>query len=306
VPPSHSGPDPMTLWQNYHVAYTVKDALEVLSSAQGISKIIAGGTDLLLELQQGRHPPVDTLVDITQIPEISKIEKQDFSIFIGSAVTHNIISESQVIQENCNALAIASGLIGGPQVRNTGTIGGNVAHALPAADATIALMALDAQAEITSLDGKKCVPLGDLFIGPGQSSLSQQSEILTGFYVPLSCPGQTSTFKRVMRPQGVAIAILNLALWMQINGDLIEETRLIIGPSGPIPKRLKSSEEVLRGVKLTSEIIDEVYHAVISETSFRTSRYRATKKYRELLTRVLLEEAINEVYEDLIKQEGKK
>jgi len=293
----------MTLWQNYHVASSVSDALKALASAPGSSKIIAGGTDLILELQQGRYPPVHTLVDITQIPEISLIEKKDSNIFIGAAVSHRTIAESHLIQDHCTSLGIASGLIGGPQIRNTGTIGGNVAHALPAADATIALMALDAQAEVTNLDGKKRVPLVDLFLGPGQSALAEDSEILTGFYLPQCKPGQTSTFKRIMRPQGVAIAILNLALWMQISGDLIEEVRLVIGPSGPIPRRLFKAEEILRGVRMTPEIINDVYHAVISEASFRTSPYRATKKYRQMITKVLIEEALSETYGRLKKLE---
>jgi carbon-monoxide dehydrogenase medium subunit len=166
-------------------------------------------------------------------------------------------------------------------------------------------MALDAQAEIANMAGKKRVPLVDLFLGPGQSSLDQDSEILTGFYLNLGHAGQTSTFKRIMRPQGVAIAILNLALWLQISGDLIEEVRLAIGPSGPVPRRQGKAENILRGNTLTPEIINKAQSAVLSETSFRTSRYRATSKYRQKMSRVLLEEALVETFERLKHREGK-
>jgi carbon-monoxide dehydrogenase medium subunit len=289
----------MTLWQEYHVAHSVEEALRVLAENPRNSKVIAGGTDLLLELQQGLVEPVQTLVDITQIPDINLIEIKGEEIFVGAAVPHNTIAASKIIVEHCTALAIASGLIGGPQVRNAGTIGGNIAHALPAADATIALVALDAQVEIAKDQERRRVPITDIFKGPGESSLNPGSEIITGFYIGLSQEGQASTFKRIMRPQGVAIAILNLALWLQTSGDEFENVRLAIGPSGPVPRRLFEVEEVMRGQKYSPRLIEEAYKAILSDATFRTSRHRATKGYREKIARVLLEQALSDLVEAL-------
>ncbi|MBC8496104.1 MAG: FAD binding domain-containing protein, partial [Chloroflexi bacterium] len=161
----------MNLWKKYHNSQTVSDALQVLADAPGEAILIAGGTDLMLDLQQGNRPPVHTLVDVTAIPEMTALEIRDGELFIGASVPHARITKSSIVQEHAAALATASGLVGGPQVRNTATLGGNVAHALPAADGTIALIALDAEAEVASLGERRRVPLEQLFAGPGESTL---------------------------------------------------------------------------------------------------------------------------------------
>ncbi len=279
----------MNICQNYCIPHSVSEALSALAKAPDEARIIAGGTDLLLDIQQGRHPPVHTLVDITQIPELTVLEIRGDQIFIGAAVTHKKISTSPIVNEHAQALATACGMIGGPQVRNTATLGGNVAHGLPAADGTIALMALGAQAEIAALDGVRRIPLGEIFLGPGRTILDPKKEILTGFYVGLRRPGESSAFNRIMRPQGVAIAILNLALWLRLEEDVLTEVRIAVGPSGPVPRRMLDTEEVLRGHPLTEERLAMACQALLGEASFRTSRHRATREYRQKMACVLLE-----------------
>ena len=289
--------DPMNICQNYYVANSIHDALEALTNTSGHSLIIAGGTDILLDIQQGRHPPVHTLVDITKIPEMIALEIRGEELFIGATVLHRTINTSQLVSEHCYALSMASGLIGGPQVRNTATIGGNVAHALPAADGTIALIALNAEAEIANNMGRRRVPITELFLGPGKSTLYQNQEILIGFYIDLRKPGQASAFRRIMRPQGVAIAILNLAVWLQRKGNIIDDIRIAVGPSGPVPRRMMNTEAMLRKRPLTNENIHQAYQALLKEVTFRTSRHRATKKYREKIAGVLLKETLFEAFE---------
>ena len=143
----------MSIWHNYHLAYSVDEALQLLVNAPESARVIAGGTDFLLDLQQGRHPPVHTLVDITNIPELNILNIHQERMIIGAARPLNQIVSSPLVNEHAPALVEACRLIGGPQVRNTATLGGNVAHALPAGDGTIALLALDAQAEVASLQG---------------------------------------------------------------------------------------------------------------------------------------------------------
>jgi CO/xanthine dehydrogenase FAD-binding subunit len=289
--------DPMSFWQNYYIAHSIGDALLALADAPGDSQIIAGGTDLLLDFQQGRHAPVDTLVDVSAIPEMNMLEIKGDEIFIGAAVPHKVIVSSPLVQEHCTALAEASGLIGGPQVRNTATLGGNVAHALPAADGTIALLALDAQAEVVDLIGSTRISLVELFEGPGKSTLNPGSELLTGFFIRLRHPGQSSAFKRIMRPQGVAIAILNLAVWLHCTGESILDVRIAVGPSGPVPRRMVETENYLRGKPFSSESINLAYETLLHEANFRTSRYRATEEYRQKMAGVLLESALVEAFQ---------
>lgn len=296
--------DPMNLWKNYHNAQTVSDALQALADAPHDASLIAGGTDLMLDLQQGSHPPVHTLVDVTAIPEMTALEIREGELFIGASVPHAKITTSEIVREHAAALAAASGLIGGPQVRNTATLGGNVGHALPAADGTIALVALDAYAEVASLEGRKRVPLESLFAGPGKSTLEPCRELLVGFYLPLIESNQASAFKRIMRPQGVAIAILNTAVWVQRDGETICDVRIAMGPSGPVPKRLRQAEACLRGYKFSEAKLDECIQTILVEASFRTSRHRATQEYRHHMAGVLLEETLSVAWHALNAGEG--
>jgi CO/xanthine dehydrogenase FAD-binding subunit len=287
----------MNLWQKYHLAQNVSDALQTMADAPRSVQLIAGGTDLLLDLQQGRHKSVHTLVDITRIPEMTVLEIRKGELFIGAAVLHRTIAESPLVIEHARALSIASGLIGGPQVRNSATIGGNIAHALPAADGTIALMALDARAEIATLDGRRRIPLDEIFLSPGKSTLKPRDEMLVGVYLNLREIGQASAFKRIMRPQGVAIAILNLGIWLHRDGDVIRNVRIAVGPSGPVPRRMKLAEDVLRGKVYNEMIIAQAYETLLGEANFRTSRHRATKEYRQQMVGVLLEDVMQDAWQ---------
>jgi xanthine dehydrogenase FAD-binding subunit len=284
--------DLMNTWTKYYLAETIDDALQSLSSAPGLAYPVAGGTDLLLELQQGLKPPVHTLVDVTHIPELKRLEEREEVVFIGAAVPISTIVNSPLVQFHAPALVEACSLIGGPQVRNTATLGGNVAHALPAADGMIALVALDAQAEIASRDGCRLEPMLKLFLGPGKSALDLGMEILVGFHIPLRRPDQSSAFSRVMRPQGVALPILNMAVSLQRTGDLIADIRLAIGPSGPTPLRAEGVEQVLVGKSPNQENMNEAKLVLKEKTRFRTSPRRATAEYRYHLGGVLLDEVV--------------
>jgi CO/xanthine dehydrogenase FAD-binding subunit len=287
----------MPLWKNYHAALSISDAVQALRAEPGNAKVLAGGTDLLLDLRQGRSSMLDLIIDISTIPQLHEIRRESDQLFIGAAVPLNRIIESKLVSENAQALVEACGQIGGPQVRNLATLGGNVAHALPAADGTIALLAMGAKAEISDLDSFKLIPLQDLFVGPGQSVLTQRGELITGFYIPIQKKQQASAFKRVMRPQGVALPVLNLAIWLERTGsnsldDVIEDIRISIGPGGPIPTRAYATEAFLRGKDFSGDLIVEAVNKLLSEVTLRTSPFRATSDYRIHLAGVLFEEVI--------------
>jgi CO/xanthine dehydrogenase FAD-binding subunit len=290
----------MPLWNSYAQPTSVDDALAALADCGGKTAIIAGGTDLLLDMQQGRHAPVELLVDVTRIEEMSVIEHETDHIFLGAAVTHSTILAHNLLREHAACLVEGCGLIGGPQVRNVATIGGNVAHALPAGDGTIALLALNAQALIASKGGRTWKPLSDLFAGPGQTSFDRSREILVGFNLPLRKGGEGSAFRRVMRPQGVAIAILNMAVWLRQAADgSLEDIRLAIGPGGPVPFRAIQTEDVLRGGHATEAALSSATEALLSEVQLRTSKHRATHAYRAHLSGPLLDRTITAALENL-------
>lgn len=295
--------DPMKNWQRYILAQSVQEALEALESAQGSARPIGGGTDLLLEIQQGSHNPVHTLVDVTHIPELIRLEIVGDSLFIGAGVPVRQITDSPLIRHHAIAVSEACGLIGGPQVRNTATLGGNVAHALPAADGMISLFAFDALVEIVSKQGRRLVPIASLFKGPGKSTLIPNKEILIGFYLPVRKPGQASAFSRVMRPQGVALPILNLAVWLHRTQNRIDDIHIAIGPSGPVPIRAAAVEQILRGQQFSPQLLIDAKTAVHESIPFRTSSMRATAAYRHHLSEVLLEDVFETAWERAVQEE---
>ena len=264
-----------------------------MSAACGAARIVSGGSDLLLEIQQGSHPPVHRLVDVTEIEEMCALEVSDQSLFIGASVTLSRLTHSSLIQQHAQALADAAVLMANPQVCNVATIGGNVAHALPAADGTIALLALDAQAEVANPNGRRRVPLQELFKGPGESTLDPGFDLLVGFYLPLHENGQASAFVRRISPQGIALAILNMAIWLQRKEDRMVKVRIAVGPSGPVPLRMNAAETILINQTPSPQIQAQALDELLKEAHFRTSRHRATAEYRRNLASVLLQEALS-------------
>lgn len=285
----------MNLWQNYVRPSSISEAIQALASSPGPAVPLAGGTDLLLDLEQGHHPPVHTLVDLTTVPEMQALELRGDSLFIGAAVPLNKVARHPLTALHARALVEACDLVGGPQVRNVATLGGNVAHALPAADGTIALLALDAQAEIAGPAGLRCVPFGGLFVGPGKSALKHGEEILVGFYIRLhKTPdvSQASCFKRIMRPQGVALPIINNAVWLQREGGCVKEVHISVGPGSATPFRARAAEASLRGKEFSEATVEGTLDALLGEVKFRSSARRASADYRRHLIASLFKDTI--------------
>jgi carbon-monoxide dehydrogenase medium subunit len=282
----------MSLWQKYLRPTNVEEALAGLASAPGPARPIAGGTDLLLDLKQGHIPPVHTLVDLTSIPELTCLEMRADTLFIGAAVPLSHIVASGLVQRHAQALIEAAQLVGGPQVRNTASLGGNVVHALPAADGTIALMVLQARAEIANLQSRRMVPVGELFLGPGKSLIESQREILVGFHLPARQAHQASAFRRIMRAQGIALPILNVSVWLERKAECIQDVRIAAGPGGPRPWRAGNAEDSLRGQPYSPDSLAAAREAVLKQVGFRSTAYRASAEYRLHLVANLLDECL--------------
>jgi carbon-monoxide dehydrogenase medium subunit len=290
----------MSLWKHYLLPTSIEQAVTALNEANGRAAIIAGGTDLLLDLDQGRHQPVETLVDVTRIEELKQIYLDSDGIFIGAAATHNDILHNALLQEHARCLVEGCGLIGGPQVRNVATIGGNVAHALPAGDGTIALVALDAQACIATKEGEIWQPIGELFEGPGMTKFDRAREVLKGFRIQPKQGREASVFDRIMRPQGVAIAILNMALWMRLDPEsVIHQIRIAVGPGGPTPFRAFHLEDMLCGRLVDDKTLAIASRELLEEIRLRTSKHRATEAYRRHLITTLLQRTVARVIEQV-------
>ncbi|MGZ9235808.1 MAG: FAD binding domain-containing protein [Anaerolineales bacterium] len=302
----------MNLWQEYLRPTNLSQAIKAFAEASGPIIPVAGGTDLLLDLEQGRHSPVHTLLDVTSIQEMTALEVRGDQLFVGAAIPVNRIVRDPLVAAHAQALTEACNLIAGPQVRNVATLGGNVAHALPAADGTIALLALSALAEVASTPAPAALALSgaagedeapggvvtrrlsfkELFLGPGKSSLKHGQELLVGFYLPLSQEGQASCFKRIMRPQGVALPIINLAIWLERKEDVISQICIAVGPGGPTPWRGTEVEKALLGKSLNEETFQTALEALLAQVGFRSSARRASADYRRHIVAGLFKDVL--------------
>ena len=287
----------MNLWQNYVRPKNLAEAMHAFATAPRPLMPIAGGTDILLDLEQGRHSPVHTLIDVTSIVEMTALEVRDDSLYVGAAVPVNRVATTPEVATHAQALTEACNLIAGPQVRNVATLGGNVAHALPAADGTIALLALNAQAEIAGLTGTRRVPFKELFLGPGKSSLKHGEELLVGFHLSLSTFHQASCFKRIMRPQGVALPILNCAVWLERENNTVKDVRIAVGPGGGTPFRATQAEDTLRGKSLNEATFESALDSLLEQAQFRTSARRASADYRRHIVSGLFRDVIETAWE---------
>lgn len=289
----------MALWNQYYTPATVDDALTLLDSYHGEALIVAGGTDLILDLQQGNHPPVKALVDITKIKDIDTIAFENGEFNLGAGVTHAKIVRHTDIRARATCLAESCGVVGGPQVRNVGTLGGNVAHALPAGDGTISLVVLDAQVEVIKDGSRQWLPILDMFVGPGQSVLDTSKDILLSFRFKGTQKNQGTAFNRIMRPQGVALPILGCAVWVELSDDhqQIADARLCIGPVAKTPIRASKTEAALIGKAPTEASILAAIDVAMDELHPRTSKFRATAEYRQMMIDVLLRRTLPKAIE---------
>ncbi|HEY64740.1 MAG TPA: xanthine dehydrogenase family protein subunit M [Caldilineae bacterium] len=291
----------MVLWEHYHLPTSVPEALTLLARYDGRARIVAGGTDLILELEQGERPPVAALVDVSRIPGLNDIREEPGCIVVGAAATHTRIEASPLIRTYATCLAESCGVIGGPQVRNVATIGGNVAHALPAADGTVSLVALQAEAQIARLAEEagrvmyEWRPIESLFRGPGQSAIDPTRELITAFRLRPHALGEGSAFARIMRPQGLALPILGVAARVRLSPDgmAYADVSICIGPAGPVPFRAQSAEAALIGKPAESASMEAAIAAAQEEARVRTSKYRATAEYRREMVGVLLRRVVN-------------
>lgn len=284
-------------WQHYYTPPTVTEAVEILERYDGEARVVGGGTDLLVETRRGLHKPVTAMVDVTHIEGLGEISFEDDYIVIGCGVTHSQIIRDKRIIERGSCLAESCSVIGGPQVRNVGTLAGNVAHALPAGDGTIGLLALGGEIEVTGVDGARWMPLQESFRGPGKSFIDRYRQVLTRLRFRPTGPGEGSAHHRVMRPQGLCLPIISMGVRVALDeADVISEARISMGPVGPVPYLAEPAMEVLVGGPATAGQYAIATEVALQNVELRASKYRATREYREQMVRtflpVILERAV--------------
>lgn len=283
------------MWEDYYRPQTLPDALSILSRNPGRARVIAGGTDLLLDLKNAGKE-VAYLVDIRGIEGLTKIEEKEGRLFIGACVTHSQLAASPLIREKAAALAEGAETVGSVQVRNIGTVGGNIVNAQPAADTAVPLVALGASAEMVDADGaKRVAAVEDLFAGPGRSKIDSTKTIVTEFSFP-AVPSRLSAFDRIARRKSLSLPMLNLAVALQRENNAAKNIRIAAGPIGPTPQRLKRVESILEGQTIDPGLLAEAARLASECAQPRDSVLRGPRNYRKEMIGVMLTRTLTRIW----------
>ena len=293
-------------WEEYLVPTSLEEALAMLEERQGQARVIAGGTDLIVQLKK-KEVAARCLVDISNLDELKGIELEDGFIRIGACVTHQELASSSLIRERAAALAEGASQVGSPQIRHMGTVGGNIVNAQPAADTVVPLMALDAEVEVATAAGIRREPLAGIYVGPGQCTVDATAEILIAVRFRALGPNQGSAFERLAKRRALSLPILNAAVVVTLNdqGDTFQEVRLAAGPAAPTPFRARRAEEALRGAPVEAQAIAAALELAAQEARPRTNPVRGSQEYRRWMVEVLLRRAIERAVQGAREQRSR-
>jgi CO/xanthine dehydrogenase FAD-binding subunit len=267
--------------------------LAFLADPEQISRPLAGGTDLLV-LVRHEKPAFDRLVDISRIPEMKIIERRGEEIVVGAAVTFTEAAESPLLQEVAGALVEACLCVGGPAIRNTGTLGGNAINAAACADGAPPLICLDATAHLSRLGGQRSLLLSELVTGANRTGI-QTGELLTHFTFPVPPPGARQAFIKLGRRNAQAISRLSMAAAGRVDAQgRVDYVRLAPGAAMSTPRRMIEVEQALLGHEPTDALLDEA-GAMTAELMIRVTGRRWSTEYKEVAIQGLAEQALRRV-----------
>ncbi len=280
------------MWRQYFTPHTLDEALALLDEHQGRARVIAGGTDIILELERKVRPDVDTLIDITRIPGLDTIALgEDGLIHIGPLVTHNQVAGSSLLVERAFPLAQASWNEASPQIRNRATVAGNLITASPANDTITPLMGLGAEVVLRSVGGERVVPLKDFYTGV-RKTVMQPNELLVDIrFKPLDPQTQRGIFIKLGLRRAQAISVVNVAAIVRFDGDKVAEAAITEGAVAPTIIHAPEAEEWLIGKTLTPEAIDRAAQ-LAAQASRPIDDIRGTATYRREMVRVLTRRAL--------------
>ncbi len=264
--------------KSYEKAESIEHAITLLK-ANSAARPLAGGTDVLIRLRDGKKN-FQHLVDIHDLEELKQRRiKEDGTLVVGSGVTFTAAMQSEVIRNQIPILALASGTVGGPQVRNVATIGGNICNGVTSADSAPALMCLNAKLRVQGPSGKREIPISEFYLGPGKVDL-KQDELLTAFLIdPADYEDTAGYYHKYAMRNAMDIATIGCAAICRIDNGKLAELRLSYGVAAPTPIRCTETEKAVKGKKISQTLIKDIENLVTNEVTPRTS-WRATKEFR--------------------------
>lgn len=279
------------MWNHYYLAATLSDALGYLNQHPDDSMVISGGTDLVLELKRGQHNDRTRIVDISRISGLDKIYTDNIgALHIGALVTHNQVTSSEMIRSNARCLAEASFQVGSPQIRNRGTVAGNLITASPANDTIPALIVLGAELVIVSPNGERRVKLEDFYLGVRKTIL-RKNEILKEIVLNPETGIYHSTFYKFALRNAQAISVANAAVALKTYKGKVVGARIAVGAVAPTVVRLQSIESQVSGLSL-----EQLENFQLPETIHEISPIsdiRGSATFRREMIRVIVKRCID-------------
>jgi carbon-monoxide dehydrogenase medium subunit len=274
------------MWQDYHTVHSIDEALRALTWRGAHARIVAGATDLILELERGVRPDVDTLIDITRIPSLDQISLDSSGIIhLGSMVTHNQCASSPLLRERAYPLARAAWEVGAPQIRNRGTVAGNLITASPANDTITPLVALDAWVTLQSLDGQRQVPLRDFYTGV-RKTVMKPNEMLVDIAFRALKQNQHGIFIKLALRRAQAISVVNVAVILTGELPHVDSAVFTLGAVAPTIIHAPEAEAFLAGKSLSDETILRTAE-LAAQSAKPIDDIRGTAAYRKEMVRIL-------------------
>ena len=279
----------------YHAPKTLADACVLLDELGEKAIVLGGGSDLLHKLKNGHLTP-DHLVSLKHMAQLREIRHEEGrGVIIGALITPDGVYRSPLIQERYLSLPMAAHEMGNPQVRNRGTVGGNICNASPLADLPPLLIALNASVRIVEYAGERLVPLEEFICGPGKT-LIKRDEILAEVIIPDQAATGSTYIKFGLRKSG-ALAVVGVAVAVTVQDGVLADARIVMGAVAPVPLRAKDAEAILRGQVITDELLERAADAAAAECRPITDQ-RGSAEYRREMIRVLTRRALRKAIDE--------
>jgi carbon-monoxide dehydrogenase medium subunit len=279
---------------DYFEPKTVSEALALLAQHGAEAKVIAGGTDVMVDIKYKEEP--GCLVNIKKLPGLGAIQANGGSLRIGPLVTIHDIETNALAREKLPVLWEACHQFSSLQIRNTSTIGGNICRASPSGETLAPLLVLEAKAKMAFPDGEKTEPFTSFFQGPGKSSVGAKG-LLTGIDVPYPAPGSHGVYLKHAVRGAMDIAMVGVAVMVTTNAakNSLQDARIGLGAVAPTPIRATKTEALLRGKPLTAALVKEAAAMAAAESS-PISDQRSSAEYRRWIVEALTRRGLEQTW----------
>lgn len=282
------------MWETYITVASMEEAVELKGRYGQAARVAAGTTDLMLEIERGQRTDVKVIIDITRVPGLDEIRlDEDNWIHLGALVCHNQAAGSALLREHGYALARACWQVGSPQIRNRGTVVGNLVTASPANDTITPLMALGTRIHLQSLRGIRKLTLEEFYRGVRQTALAED-EIVTGIAFPAQSANGRSGFYKLTLRRAQAISVVNAAVRIELQGDVVADASITLGAVAPTIIHVEEAEAFLRGKALNDAVIDEAGR-MAKAAARPIDDVRGSANYRRAMSAVIVKRILRAI-----------